>query len=156
MPVPNLACAAGIRFRKRIPAAQARLGTGILTLRYRGDADTRPQTVRLRAANRQAQLRLSRPRIADGRLRASGTVSDRARGVVRVQIQYVTAGTTHTREFKARIDDVRWSLNEQLSATVRTAIAQRTGTLHSYTLFTGYLAQRIRGEMRSYEVLAAP
>ena len=142
-----------IRFRKRIPAAQARLGTGILTLRYRGDADTRPQTVRLRAANRQAQLRLSRPRIANGRLRASGTVSDRARGVVRVQIQYVTAGTTHTREFKARIDDVRWSLNEQLSATVRTAIAQRTGTLHSYTLFTGYLPARMRGEMRSFQVL---
>jgi len=142
-----------IRFRKRIPAAQARLGTGILTIRYRGDADTRPQTVRLRAANRQAQLRLARPRIANGRLRASGTVSDRARGVVRVQIQYVTAGTAHTREFKARIDDGRWSLNEQLSATVRTAIAQRIGTVHSYTLFTGYLPARMRGEMRSFQVL---
>jgi hypothetical protein len=35
-------------------------------------------------------------------------------------------------------------------------IASRRGTVHSYTLFTGYLARRIRGEMRSYEVLRAP
>ena len=70
-----------------------------------------------------------------------------------MQIQYVTAGTAHTREFKARIDDGRWSLNEQLSATVRTAIAQRIGTVHSYTLFTGYLPARMRGEMRSFQVL---
>ena len=142
-----------IRFRKRIPRAQAQLGTGILTITYRGDADTRPQTVRLRAASQRADLRLSRPTISVGRLRAAGTVSKRARGVVRVQIQYVTAGETHTREFKARIADGRWSLNEQLSQTVRTAIAQRTGTVHSYTLFTGYLQARMRGEMRSFQVL---
>ena len=40
-----------------------------------------------------------------------------------------------------------------VSATVRTAIAQRTGTVHSYTLFTGYLPARMRGEMRSFQVL---
>ena len=57
------------------------------------------------------------------------------------------------REFKARISNGRWSLNERLSQTVRTAIGQRTGTVHSYTLFTGYYQRRIRGEMRSFQVL---
>ncbi len=144
---------ARLRFRKRIPKAQADLGTGILTITYRGNADTRPQTVRLRAASQRADLRLARPTISNGRLRASGTVSRRARGVVRVQLQYVAAGETHTREFKARIDNGRWSLNEPLSQTVSTAITQRSGTVHSYTLFTGYYARRIRGEMRSFQVL---
>ncbi|HWC27471.1 MAG TPA: hypothetical protein VG474_12865 [Solirubrobacteraceae bacterium] len=142
-----------IRFRERIALQQALLGTGILTLSYPGDADTRPQTVRLRAASQRADLNLRRPTIAGGRLRASGTIDERARGVVRVQLQYVVAGEAHTREFKAQISDGRWSLNEPLSQTVRTAIAQRTGSVHSYTLFTGYMPRRIRGEMRSFQVL---
>ncbi|HEV2060343.1 MAG TPA: hypothetical protein VGR11_13385, partial [Solirubrobacteraceae bacterium] len=147
---------ARIRFRKLIPKAQAQLGTGILTITYRGDADTRPQTVRLRAASQPAQLRLTRPTISNGRLRAAGTVSKRARGVVRVQVQYVVAGKTSTLQFKAPIANGRWSLNERLSQTVRRAIAQRTGTVHSYTLFTGYMPRRVRGEMRSYQILGPP
>ena len=143
-----------IRFQKRIPAAQARLGTGILTIIYRGDVDTRPQKVRLRAARQQAQLLLQRPTIAsNGRLRASGTVNDRARGVVRVQLEYVAGGETKTHQFLAKIGDGRWSLNQKLSETVRNEIAQRTGTVHSYTLVTGYMAARMRGEMRSFQVL---
>ena len=74
---------------------------------------------------------------------------------MRVQIEYVAGGETHTRQFKAPIGDGKWSLNERLSQTVRTAIAQRTGTVHSYTLFTGYYPRRLRGEMRSYQVLPA-
>ena len=145
-----------IRFRQRIPKAQADMGTGILTITYRGDADTRPQTVRLRAARQQAQLRLQRPTIAaNGRLRASGTVNDRARGVVRVQLEYVVDNRTRTLQYNARIRDGRWSLNQQLSQTVRNEIARRTGTVHSYTLFTGYLPARMRGEMRSFQVLGA-
>ena len=142
-----------IRFRQPIPKAQADLGTGIVTIAYPGDADTRPQTVRLRAASQQAMLRLERPTISNGRLRASGTVNELARGVVRVQIEYVVGGDTSTVQFKAPIVKGRWSLNERLSQTVRTAIAQRTGTVHSYTLFTGYYERRIRGEMRSFQVL---
>ncbi|MDP8910362.1 MAG: hypothetical protein M3N47_14880, partial [Chloroflexota bacterium] len=133
--------------------AQARLGTGIITISYPGDGDTRPQTVRLRAASQPAELRLSRPTISNGRVRASGTVSKRARGVVRVQIEYVVAGKAYTREFKAPISNGRWSVDERLSQTVRKAIGQRTGTVHSYTLFTGYYPRRVRGEMRSLQVL---
>ncbi|HEV2061032.1 MAG TPA: S8 family serine peptidase [Solirubrobacteraceae bacterium] len=145
-----------IRVTRKITAAQARLGTGILTIHYRGDADTRPQTVRLRAANAQARLRMSRPTItADGRLRASGTVTSRARGLVRVQLEYANRsdGATVVLERTARVVDGRWSLNAALSPAIRSQIAQRCGTLHSYTLFTGYLQQRIRGEMRAFQVL---
>ncbi len=143
-----------IRFRQRIPKAQADVGTGIVTISYRGDADTRSQTVRLRAASRPAELRLRRPTLsAGGRLRAAGTVSDRARGVVRVQLEYVVDGATRTRQYTARISDGRWSLNQQLSQTIRDEIARRSGTVHSYTLFTGYLPARMRGEMRSFQIL---
>ena len=145
---------ARIRFRKRIPAAQARVGTGILTIRYRGDADTRPQTVRLRAANGRADLTASRPTIAaNGRLRTAGRISSRARGVVRVQLEYFADGRTTTLSFSARIRSGRWSLNEQLTQAVRNAIARRDGTVHSYILFTGYQAAGMRGEMRSLQVL---
>ena len=142
-----------IRFRKRIPAAQADLGTGIITITYAGDADTRPQTVRLRAASQPANLELARPTIVDGRVRASGTVTAKARGVVRVQLQYDRLGATRTIGLRARVNGGRWVLNEKLSDTARTEIAARAGTVHSYTLFTGYFERRVRGEMRSFQVL---
>ena len=84
---------------------------------------------------------------------ASGSVSDRARGVVRVQLEYVVNGQTRSHQFLAKISDGRWSLNQALSQTVRNEIAKRTGTAHSYTLFTGYMPARMRGEMRSFQVL---
>ena len=149
---------ARIRVTRDIKAAQARLGTGILTINYRGDADTRSQVVRLRAANNKANLTSSRPTItSSGRLRASGMTTRRASGVVRVQLQYVRRanGETVTLERKARIRNGRWSLNEQLSSTVRSQIPRRCGTVHSYVLFTGYQPNLIRGEMHSFEVLGA-
>ena len=145
-----------IRITRSITPAQTRLGTGILTLNYPGDADTRSQSVRLRAANTPAELDASRPIItAAGFLQASGTVSDRARGIVRVQIEFVSRanGQVLTSEFNAPISNGAYSLNEQLSTTLRTLIATRCGTLHSYTLFTGYLPRRMRGEMESFQVL---
>lgn len=146
-----------IRLHGRIPAAQARLGTGILTMSYGGDDDTRPQSVRLRAARNPAGLRPARPSYAaGGRLRASGTISRRARGVVRVQLQYEHEGETETVERSAAIANGSWTLDARLPADVRGAIAGRAGALHSYTLFTGYLPRRIRGEMRSYQVLGEP
>ena len=136
--------------------SQARLGTGILTITYDGDADTRPQIVRLRAANNPSNLQLDRPRItADGFLQATGTVTSRARGAVRVQLEYVNSadGQTVTLERSGVIDNKgNWSVNSQLSDSIRTQIAARCGTVHSYTLFTGYLPRLLRGEMRSYQV----
>ena len=142
-----------IRFRQRISKAQADMGTGIITIAYAGDADTKPQTVRLRAAAQKANLNLSRPTIVGGRVKASGTVSEKARGVVRVQVQYDYLGQTRDLSYQARINDGRWAINEKLSPTVLLGIAARQGTVHSYTLFTGYLPRRMRGEMRSFQVL---
>lgn len=144
---------------KRILASQALLGTGILTVNYPGDADTRPQVVRLRAANHAAKLELVRPTItADGHLVGSGSVTNKAEGVVRTQLEFTSAvdGTTTTLEFKATIgDNGKWSLNVQLPPAALAAIALRCGTVHSYTLFTGYLPRLIRGEIRSLQVLPA-
>jgi len=148
-----------VRVVRGITAAQARLGTGILTINYPGDADTRPQSVRLRAANGQAALTSSRPVITPtGFLRANGTVSSRARGVVRVQVQYTNraTGESFTLQRLATISNGRWNLNVELPPAVLAVIAARCGTVHSYVLFTGYMPQRIRGEMRSYQVMPAP
>ncbi|MCP9491597.1 MAG: serine protease [Solirubrobacteraceae bacterium MAG38_C4-C5] len=145
-----------IRFREGIPASQARLGTGIITITYPGNGDTRPQDLRLRAANGRARLELDRPTLQDGRLRANGTVTSRASGVVRVSISYVHAGEAFTVERKARIDDGRWSLDAPLPEADRARIAARTGTVHSTTAFTGDFEKRIRGEAQSFQVLRAP
>lgn len=145
-----------IRVTRTITRAQALLGTGILTINYGGDADTRPQVVRLRAANTPANLNVERPVITPtGFLRAEGTISSFARGVVRVQLEYVdrASGQTVTLERNATIQRGRWSLNAQLPAAVLAQIIARCGTVHSYTLFTGYLPRRMRGEMRSFQVL---
>lgn len=145
-----------IRVTRSVTPAQALLGTGILTFNYPGDADTRPQIVRLRAANVPARLRAERPTISPtGRLEAAGIVTLRAQGVVRVQLEYVhrVTGVTTTLQFKAPIDNGRYFLSVQLSAAVLAQVGARCGTLHSYTLFTGFMPARIRGEMTSFQVL---
>lgn len=143
-----------ISINRPIPAAMARKGTGILTITYAGDRDTQPQEVRLRAASQQAKLDASRPRISNGRLLASGKLSTRARGVVRLQLLYDPPdGQTQTLKYTARIADGRYSFDESLASGVLAAIRDRRGTVHSYTLFTGYLPRRIRGELASYQIL---
>ena len=144
-----------IRTRESIPAAQASKGTGILTITYPGDAVTRPQVVRLRAASVPALLDASRPTIESGHLLAHGTISGAAHGVVRVQLEYYSAGKTTTLERYATIAGGAWSLDAALTADQQTAIASAPGTVHSYILFTGYLPRRMRGEMVSYQVLGA-
>jgi len=145
-----------IRIDRSIPASQARLGTGILTLTYPGDDDTQPQEVRLRAASQKANLHATRPKLSGRRLTATGTISTRARGVVRLQLLYEPAdSSTRTLEFTAPISDGRYSFDETLPADIAAEIGKRRGVVHSYTLFTGYLPRRVRGEMRSYEVLPA-
>lgn len=144
-----------IRIRKRVSRAQARRATGIVTIDYRGDGDTHPSNVRLRAASGKAVLKSSRPRLTAGRLTSYGTVARRARGVVRIQLVYTADGTRHVRRFRAAISNGRWKLDAPLARDLREQIGRREGTLHSYTLFTGYLPAHMRGEMRSAQVLPA-
>ena len=152
--VPVDAAKARIRFTRPIPAAQARLETGIVTLNYKGDPDTRPQVVRLRAAEHPANLEMQRPQVDGGRVKAEGTVSQRSRGVVRVQLQWLDqACATQTIEMLARIDNGRWKLDQALTDAQRQGLQTRRGSVHSYTLFTGYFPERVRGEMRSFQVM---
>lgn len=148
---------ARVRIDRAIPADQARIGTGILTLAYPGDADTQPQEVRLRAAVRKALLVAGRPRISAGRLIASGRISSLARGVVRVQLLFEPAGqATRTLQLSAPIEGGRYRLDQELPADELALMVGRRGVIHSYTLFTGYALARMRGEMASFEVLPAP
>lgn len=153
--VPVDADGRGVRIKRSITAAQARLGSGIVTIDYPGNARTRPQQVRLRAAANPARLDLDRPSIRDGRLQATGTVTRRARGVVRVLIEFHSGGRLHEYTTRARIAKGAWKLDERLPADVRQAIEERDGSVHSYTAFTGYLPERIRGEFESFEVAVA-
>jgi hypothetical protein len=141
--------------RKPISPTQARTATGIVTITYPGDSDTQPQEVRLRAASQKADLVLGRPRLVAGRLQAAGTVNARARGRVRTQIMYTIRGANVMREYNAPIRNGRWTLDVALAPSVLKEISARRGTLQSNTLFTGYLPARIRGEMRSYQMLGA-
>jgi hypothetical protein len=56
-------------------------------------------------------------------------------------------------QYNARIARGRYSLNQALPAGVLAQIAGRRGVVHSYTLFTGYQAAGMRGEMASYQIL---
>ena len=88
---------------------------------------------------------------------ASGRISSRARGVVRVQLLFEPAGqATRTIELTAPIAGGRYRLSRALPPDVLAQIATRRGVVHSYTLFTGLAPARMRGEMASFQVLAAP
>lgn len=154
--VPIDAASGWMRFRRSVTRAQARLRTGILTIAYAGDSDTRAQTVRLRAAANKARLNLARPQIADGRIRASGTIDSAARGTVRLQLSYQFNCDQRLIELRGSIADGRWSIDEPLSPQTLAEMSVRTGAVHSYTLFTGYLPARMRGEMRAFQVLGDP
>lgn len=148
-----------IRATRGIDAAQARAATAILTIDYPGDADTRPQSLRLRAALRAAKLSSRRPTITPaGELDVRGAITRRARGVVRVELEWVNGsdGSTGVFERQATIRKGRWAIRSQLPQGVRSLIANRCSTVQSYVLFTGYQPLLMRGELRSFQVLPSP
>ncbi len=127
-----------IRFAHRLPRSQ-RQGSGIMALTWHGSDAARPATVRLRAAAQRARLRRQSASLRDGRLRVSGRISSRARGVVRLRLAYVDDGAVAYRSFSAAIDDGRWRL--------QSAVPARDGYLS--VQFTGYRGARggpMRGE----------
>lgn len=152
-----------LRFRQRIPAAQARLGTGILTITYAGNSQVRPAVARQRAANSKAVLETSRPEIRAGVLYASGTVSKRARGVVRTALGYVRDdGSYEVFEAQAKIKNGKWALSEtgreggssdgEYDGVTVPEAAGAGG--YATVQFTGYFPERMRGEMVGYQVFA--
>ncbi|MDQ3716608.1 MAG: IPT/TIG domain-containing protein [Actinomycetota bacterium] len=140
-----------IRFREPITRGQARLGTGIVNLEYMGDADTRPEFVRLRAASQRAELDVEEISLIGDRLSAEGSVTSRAKGVIRLLYSYVDPdGSPNVHEARAKIQsNGDWKLaNDQVPAQ----LAQCGGYLSIQ--FTGYFERRIRGEQLAYELNA--
>jgi hypothetical protein len=140
-----------IRIKEEITAGQAELGTGIVNLTYLGDADTRPELVRLRAASQRAELDVDEISLIGDRLSGQGSVTSRAEGVVRLRYSYVDPdGSPNVHLAQAEIDeDGDWELeNDQVPAQ----LAQCGGYLSIQ--FTGYFERRIRGEQLAYELNA--
>lgn len=140
-----------IRFKRRLPAAQRRKSTGIVTLTYAGDQRVRFDEVRLRAANGKAMLRRTATRIdSRGRLVVRGTVSRRALGVVRIRLGYTRPdGAIAFISRKAKIRGGAWSLSAPLPSD-----AARSGGQLSIQ-FTGYEPRLIRGEQLAKAVSPA-
>jgi hypothetical protein len=137
-----------IRIDRKLRGAQARTSTGIVTLTYQGSDSVRPDEVRLRAASQRAELQRSYARVHKERLEVGGTVSERARGVVRVRLGFETpGGGVGFENFRARIRDGRWKVDEPLSGH-----AARGG--HLSIQYTGYLPARVRGEQTTKQVQA--
>jgi hypothetical protein len=153
-----------IRFRRALTSGQAALGQGIVTLSYPGDADTRPDEVRLRAASNPAKLNVHTMDNSQGLLYARGSVSSRARGVVRLRYSYLDEqGQPQVHLAQAKIkSNGTWELkfNEYNEKTGKSTYnndavlpseAAKCGGYLSI-LFTGDFEERIRGEMLAYEL----
>jgi len=142
---------AQIRFMESITRGQAELGTGIVNLNYLGDADTRPEFVRLRAASQRAELDVEEISLIGDRLSGQGSVTSRAEGIVRFRYSYVDPdGSPQVHEARAEIqDDGDWELEDD---QVPAQLAQCGGYLSIQ--FTGYFERRIRGEQLAYELNA--
>ncbi|MCP9490781.1 MAG: hypothetical protein MSC31_13040 [Solirubrobacteraceae bacterium MAG38_C4-C5] len=138
-----------IRFQESITRGQASLGTGIVTLNYGGDADTRAEEVRLRAASQRAELEVGELSLTGDGLSAQGSVTGRAEGIVRLRYSYLAPdGSPQVHLARATIqDDGDWELADD---EVPPQLAQCGGYLS--ILFTGFFERRIRGEMLAYEL----
>lgn len=123
-------------------------GTGILTLTYNGNSKVRSDDVRLRAATGKALLTRKSSSIDSSRnLRVAGTISSKARGVVRIRLDYVnTSGQERTQAYRATIKSGKWSLKQKLPDDAKNI----TGELSIQ--FTGYLKGKIRGEQTVKQV----
>jgi hypothetical protein len=138
-----------IRLVQDITEGQADLGTGILVIDYLGNASTRREVVRLRAAERPAELDVDEISLVGDRLSAEGSVTGRAEGIVRFNFSYPnTIGVPQVHEARAEItDDGSWELDgDQVPAQ----LAQCGGYLSIQ--FTGFFERRIRGEQLAYEL----
>ncbi len=128
-----------ITIRRTLPGTQPK-NTGIVELRYAGNDRVQPDEVRLRAAAVKALLVRKAASLADGRLKVNGTISAKARGVVRVRLGYALAdGSTGFTTFNATIGKGVWKVDRTL-----TGDAAKGGYLSIQ--FTGYEAAGMRGE----------
>ncbi len=135
-----------IRFKQRLSGRNAAKTTGIFSLAYAGDDDVRADGVKLRAANVRARLRPGAAGIARGSLGITGTISKRARGVMRIRLEYLDGAALERRDFKVPIVDGTWSLFGPLPPAAATDGVQLS------IQYTGSERARIRGEQTSKRV----
>ncbi len=135
-----------VKIRRHLPASQRKRNTGIVELIYAGSTRVQPDKVRLRAASGKSLLTRKTTRIQNKRLIVSGTITTRARGVVRIRLGYdkPDAGTGFL-SWKARIANGTWKLSRALPAR-----AVEGGQLAIQ--FTGYLPRDLRGEQTAKQV----
>lgn len=133
-----------LRLSKRLPESQRAASTGIMEIHYAGNERVRPDEVRMRAARRSARFEPQLLSLGEGVLHARGTISRRARGVVRVRL---VTGAGEEWNARAPIADGTWQLRATLPPEVREG-----GYLTIQ--FTGYRPARIRGGQIAKEVLA--
>jgi YVTN family beta-propeller protein len=130
---------------RRLPRAQRRKSTGILSLRYAGSERVRPDRLRSRVATRKARLRLLLTTIdPQGRLIAVGSVSRSVPGVVR--LRFDTADESSVLHYRARIRRGGWELREPLPSKAAAGGGQLS------IQYTGAERRRIRGESLSKAV----
>ena len=136
-----------MKIRRKLPRTQPK-DTGIVTLRYAGNAIVAPDEVRLRAADGKARLVRKTAAIEAGRLVVGGTIARAARGVVRVRLGFDRAdGSAGFLHWNARIARGRWSVSRPLPGE-----AAHGGQLSIQ--FTGYERRNLRGEQTAKQVLA--
>lgn len=137
-----------VKIAQKLPSAQQRKTTGIATITYTGDGDTKADEVRLRAASGKALLTRGTTLIEpDGDLVVKGTVDDASSGVVRVRLEYDEAdGTPKTVFVNGKIATTAKDGKKSWSVTTRLpARAAATGGQLSIQ-FTGYEPRLVRGE----------
>ncbi len=147
IPIPSHDSGAPIAWtvRRALPRSQRRRSTGILTLRYAGDARVRPDRLRSRVAPRRARLRRTMSAIdGQGTLVVRGTVGRRAPGVVR--LRFDAADESGVLHYRARIRRGAWSTREPLPSKAAAAGGQLS------IQYTGQMRRRIRGESLSKAV----
>ncbi len=126
-----------VRLLDRVAPAQRGRSTGILNIGYAGNDETRPDSLRLRAATAKSRLQLAGVSLTQGRLQAGGTVDARVRGVVRLRVTYqLPDGALAEWSGRSAVRSGRWAVDEQLPPQ---AVAD----------LNGYLTIQFTGDVRS-------
>jgi CSLREA domain-containing protein len=147
IPAAKSAAPVSIAVLHMLPSSQAKLGTGIAEITYAGNSAVNPDDVRLRAATGKSLLVRKSSTLHSGLLKVSGTLTSKARGVVRIRLEYTKAdASTGFLNYQAKTSGGKWSLSQALPAD-----AHSGGELSIQ--FTGYLAANLRGEQTAKQVL---